>query len=168
MNNGVVVIRFCGPATTSYIQAANKPEHYRLPKTLGQAVSVTGDLFQRLTLYPGMKDLLEEPLVFLIGLSGTGKTKMLSLVGRTWISKGHKVCVVNTWPEGRAAAMQLQTLLQKTSGTSSSQSTVQANVVSVYCNIEDDRTIDESINSLVAHAEGNSLFVLVDELPPEM
>lgn len=103
--------RFCGPATTSTLSVFFDSRPHILPKTLDQAVSMTGDFFERFTLYPGMKELLHEPLVCLVGPPCTGKTKMLTLAGKKWLSEGHDVHIKCSF-EGGAISNQLQKIFE--------------------------------------------------------
>lgn len=50
----------------------------------------------RLTLNQGMRELLDEPPRLLVGPPGTGKSRMLALVRRKWISDDRAVYVINT------------------------------------------------------------------------
>ncbi|PVD21803.1 hypothetical protein C0Q70_17604 [Pomacea canaliculata] len=106
-----MISRFCGPATTSTLSVFFDSRPHILPKTLDQAVSMTGDFFERFTLYPGMKELLHEPLVCLVGPPCTGKTKMLTLAGKKWLSEGHDVHIKCSF-EGGAISNQLQKIFE--------------------------------------------------------
>lgn len=114
LNNFSLLIyffRFCGPATTSTLSVFFDSKPHILPKTLDQAVSMTGDFFELFTLYPGMKELLDEPLVCLVGPPSTGKTKMLTLVGKKLLSEGHDVHIKCS-SEGGAISNQLQKIVE--------------------------------------------------------
>ncbi|XP_025112575.1 uncharacterized protein LOC112575157 [Pomacea canaliculata] len=163
-----MIARFCGPSTISYFKTPCKPEviTHQLPKTLDQAVSLTGELFERFTLYPGMTDFLDLSRAFLVGPQGTGKTRMLSLVGRKWLSEGHDVYVLYTSPEGEVASMVLQTLLQGTSSTQP-QASPAPSVITLLCNIDDDNKIDNAITMLKDRLKDQPLYALIDELAPE-
>ncbi|XP_025112762.1 uncharacterized protein LOC112575255 isoform X2 [Pomacea canaliculata] len=70
-----LVARFCGPATSVTVPCTSAP---RLSvKTLGQAVSATGECYTAvITLFPEQVDLLNRatPRLFVTGPPGTGKT----------------------------------------------------------------------------------------------
>ncbi|XP_025113440.1 uncharacterized protein LOC112575676 isoform X2 [Pomacea canaliculata] len=156
-----LIARFCGPATTSAVDIPRTPDSLPLPKTLDQAVSVTGDLFDRCTLYPGMTDLIQEPRVFLSGPPGTGKTRLLGLVGRKWLFEGHVVQIVNTSTELTSATIQLVKILQE---AQSSDISPNGMVVSLNCNIERRQDIRDTITKLEATAGEKPVCVLVDDL----
>ncbi|XP_025112759.1 uncharacterized protein LOC112575255 isoform X1 [Pomacea canaliculata] len=71
----ILVARFCGPATSVTVPCTSAP---RLSvKTLGQAVSATGECYTAvITLFPEQVDLLNRatPRLFVTGPPGTGKT----------------------------------------------------------------------------------------------
>lgn len=86
--------RFFGPATRSRFQNLCEPEAiltYKLHKTMDQALSFTGDLFEQPMVCPDTTNL-DEPRMLLVGPSRTCKTRMLSLVGRKGMSEG-MLCV---------------------------------------------------------------------------
>ncbi|XP_025114468.1 uncharacterized protein LOC112576323 [Pomacea canaliculata] len=77
-----LVARFCGPATTVTVPCTCPPRVS--VKTLGQAVSWTGEVYTaQITLFPEQVDLLNRaPLrLFVAGPPGTGKTVVLLLMG---------------------------------------------------------------------------------------
>ncbi|XP_025112617.1 uncharacterized protein LOC112575171 isoform X3 [Pomacea canaliculata] len=87
-----MIARFCGPATQSTLQLMD--ETFLQPKTLADAVTLTGDLYERLTLYPDMIEMLSEQRLFLVGPPNTGKTRMLTLAGKQWIESGHPLYIL--------------------------------------------------------------------------
>ncbi|XP_025113098.1 uncharacterized protein LOC112575439 isoform X2 [Pomacea canaliculata] len=156
-----MIARFCGPATTSAVDIPRTPDGLQLPKTLDQAVSVTGDLFDRCTLYPGMTDFMQEPRVFLSGPPGTGKTRLLGLVGQKWLSEGHVVHIVNTSTKLTSATIQLVKILQEAQSSCISQNDV---VVILNCNTERRKDIREMVTELKANAGEKPVCVLADDL----
>lgn len=156
--------RFCGGATSCGSDILLGSSITQLPKTLEQSVSVTGDLFERLTLYPGNVELLDQPRVLLTGPPATGKSRMLALVGRKWISEGHSVYIINTSTDGGAATIQLETLLQQTPTTE--KNSAKDMVISFYCNIDDDEKTDVAISKLITDASSRKIpiFAVLDEL----
>ncbi|PVD21787.1 hypothetical protein C0Q70_17588 [Pomacea canaliculata] len=156
-----LIARFCGPATTSAVDIPRTPDGLQVPKTVDQAVSVIGDLFDRCTLYPGMTDLIQEPRVFLSGPPGTGKTRLLGLVGRKWLSEGHVVQIVNTSTELTSSTLQLVKILQEAQSSGISPNGM---VVSLNCNTKRRKDIRDLITNLKATAGEKSVCVLVDDL----
>ncbi|XP_025113626.1 uncharacterized protein LOC112575812 [Pomacea canaliculata] len=90
-----MVARFCGPATKSTLQVPNGSAPFVLPKTLDETVSLTGQIIEGPIIYSDMADLMTSQKAFLSGPPNTGKTRMLSLVGRKWLSSGHDVFILN-------------------------------------------------------------------------
>lgn len=133
-----------------------------LPKTLNQAISLTSHLFEQCIPYPGMKDMLGEPRVFLSGPPGTGKTRMLALVGRKWMSDGHVVHLI-TSIKSHGATTALEKLLQQTP-MSQSQTSWKQKISRLVCEIDDKKKRDDFIKSLTGRAKLNPLFALIDEL----
>ncbi|PVD21788.1 hypothetical protein C0Q70_17589 [Pomacea canaliculata] len=155
-----LIARFCGPATTSAVDIPRTPDSLPLPKTLDQTVSVIGDFFDRCTLCPGMTELLQERRVFLSGPPGTGKTRLLGLVGRKWLSEGHVVQIVNTSTELTSATLQLVKILQEAQSSDISPNEM---VVSLYCNTKRRKDIRDLITNLKATAGEKYVCVLVDD-----
>ncbi|XP_025112594.1 uncharacterized protein LOC112575163 isoform X3 [Pomacea canaliculata] len=162
-----LIARFCGPATTSCLDKPRRPESFILPKTLDEAVSLTGDLFERLTLYPDMTDLLTKPRILLAGPPGTGKTRMLALVGKMWLHEGHVVHIINTSKEQSAASVQLKRLLQKAATAQGSASSSEDTVVILNCNIQDKGNISDVINIMKNNAGKKFVCALADDLIPD-
>lgn len=65
-----------------------------LPKTLDEAVFVTGHMFERFVINSDMAELLKSEKCFLCGPPNTGKTRMLTLVGKKWLFSGNDVFIV--------------------------------------------------------------------------
>ncbi|XP_025112599.1 uncharacterized protein LOC112575165 isoform X2 [Pomacea canaliculata] len=156
-----MIARFCGPATVSAFEI-DDVKYSPLPKTLSEAVMLTGELFERLTLSLDMANLLQEPRVCLAGPHGTGKSKTLALVGKTWISEGHTVHVINTCAERSDAITQLYNLLLQYS-TGHSPDTHVKSVIRMFCNIDSSREIDDTIRSLISEKKGKTYCALIDE-----
>ncbi|PVD21797.1 hypothetical protein C0Q70_17598 [Pomacea canaliculata] len=89
-----LVARLCGPSTQSSLQVPEGYEGFKLPKTLADAVSLTGDLYQRSMLDQDMIELLNHRTVFLAGTPNTGKTRMLTLVGRKCLIDGYTIFII--------------------------------------------------------------------------
>lgn len=159
--------RFCGPATQSGLNFPNELKHYKLPQTLSEAVSLTGDLFEQYSIYRDMRNLLDERRVLLKGPPGTGKTRMLALVGKKWIARGHTVYLINTLDKRGGATMELEGLLKQTSSAQSQDESKQKTINIVLCNGDDDKKLEDTIQLLINHAKDKPLFALVDELNPK-
>ncbi|XP_025114302.1 uncharacterized protein LOC112576222 [Pomacea canaliculata] len=155
-----MIARFCGPATVSTLET-DESKVYQLPKTLNEAVMLTGDLFERLTLNLDIEDL-KRPRVCLAGPPGTGKSKILALVGKKWISEGHTVHLINTCAERSDAITQLHKLLLQSS-TGQSPDTPVKFVKTMFCNIKNLRGTEERIKRLISEEKENTFFSLIDE-----
>ncbi|PVD21808.1 hypothetical protein C0Q70_17610 [Pomacea canaliculata] len=109
-----ILSRFCGAATRPYLTL---PDGRRVctPSSLQQAVSLTGELFNGAIIHPEHQQLVTEapPRVFVSGPPGSGKTTSLVLMGKQWLSEGHKVCVLSTWRENRTSSRFLHALLKQ-------------------------------------------------------
>ncbi|XP_025112298.1 uncharacterized protein LOC112575024 [Pomacea canaliculata] len=108
------LFRFCGAATRPYL---TMPDGRRVctPSSLQQAVSLTGELFNGAIIHPEHQQLMTAapPRVFVSGPPGSGKTTSLVLMGKQWLSEGHKVCVLSTWRENRASSKFLYAILKE-------------------------------------------------------
>ncbi|XP_025112361.1 uncharacterized protein LOC112575050 isoform X1 [Pomacea canaliculata] len=162
-----LIARFCGPATTSCLDKPRRPESFILPKSLDEAVSLTGDLFERLTLYPDMTDLLTKPRVFLAGPPGTEKTRILALVGRMWLNEGHVVHIINTSTEQSAASVHLKRLLQEKTAAQGSASSSENKVIILNCNIQDEGNISNMRNIMRKNSDKKYVWALADDLDPD-
>ncbi|XP_025112297.1 uncharacterized protein LOC112575023 isoform X4 [Pomacea canaliculata] len=111
-NYQTILSRFCGAATRPYLTL---PDGRRVctPSSLQQAVCLTGELFNCSIIHPEHQQLVTAapPRVFLSGPPGSGKTTSLVLMGKQWLSEGHKVCVLSTWRENRTSSRLLHCIL---------------------------------------------------------
>ncbi|XP_025114163.1 uncharacterized protein LOC112576124 [Pomacea canaliculata] len=89
-----MIARFCGPATKSSLKVPNASAPFVLPKTLDEAVFLTGQMFERSVLSSDMAELLNSQRRFLYGPPNTGKTRMLTLIGKKCLSSGNDVLIV--------------------------------------------------------------------------
>ncbi|XP_025113850.1 uncharacterized protein LOC112575922 [Pomacea canaliculata] len=158
-----MIARFFGPATQSTLMVPDDCEHFVLPKTLAEAVSLTGDLYERLMLNQDMVDLLEEPILFLGGPPNSGKTRMMTLVGNKWLSEGHDVFIVNDSSSKSYPLLshQLKTLTARHESDLSDNST-RGRIYENECNFTSDVSLKTSIDKMITKAEGKDLYVLVD------
>ncbi|XP_025112301.1 uncharacterized protein LOC112575026 isoform X2 [Pomacea canaliculata] len=113
-NYQTILSRLCGVATRPYLTL---PDGRRVctPSSLQQAVSLTGELFNGAIIHPEHQQLVTAapPRVFLSGPPGSGKTTSLVLMGKQWLSEGHKVCVLSTWRENRTSSKFLYAMLKE-------------------------------------------------------
>ncbi|PVD21807.1 hypothetical protein C0Q70_17609 [Pomacea canaliculata] len=109
-----IVSRLCGPATRPSLTL---PDGRRVcaPSSQEHAVSLTGELFNGAIIHPQHQQLLTEapPRVFMFGPQGSGKTTSLRLMGKKWLSEGHRVCVLSTWWDKEASSRLLHGMLLK-------------------------------------------------------
>ncbi|XP_025113588.1 uncharacterized protein LOC112575781 isoform X1 [Pomacea canaliculata] len=152
-----IIARFCGPATISSLSCeSTQPSEsfsYQLPKTLDQAVSLTGDMFERFTLYPGMTDLLDKPRICLAGPPGTGKSKMLSLVAQKWISEGHDVRIIYSSPDDIVAVNEFRKRLNS----------INPSQIQIVCHVQEGK-VKNTIEILKESAENHPVFAILDEI----
>ncbi|XP_076438252.1 uncharacterized protein LOC143277353 [Babylonia areolata] len=82
--------RFCGPATTIEVPTVTPPR--RVVRTHAEAVAEAGLRWLALSLYPDQVDVLnrDNPIVYLCGPPGTGKTILLVLKAMEWLQKCRK------------------------------------------------------------------------------
>ncbi|XP_025114095.1 uncharacterized protein LOC112576075 isoform X2 [Pomacea canaliculata] len=153
-----IISRVCGPATTPTFFMPGASEPVLLPKTLDQAVSLTGELFERLTLYPDMTDLLKEPRLFICGPPGTGKTTMLMLAGRSWLSEGHDVYILKT------SESRLEQSLKMESSTRPSDDGVRGQVFVYSANIHDEKSRKSAIKEILKHSGQKAVHIIAYEL----
>lgn len=85
------------------------------PSSQEHTVSLTGELFKGAIIHPQHHRLLTEapPRVFISGPLGSGKTTSLRLMGKKWMSEGHRVCVLSTWRQNITASKLLYSMLMK-------------------------------------------------------
>lgn len=119
-------------------------------------------MFERLTLHQEMTELLKKPRVFLSGPPCTGKTRMLALVGRQWLSDGHSVHVINTSPEGAIAAMHLMKLLQEPAINTQALSFL------VNCDLNDETKVAHTLDHFKKLSEEKAVFIILDEVNLQM
>ncbi|XP_025113851.1 uncharacterized protein LOC112575923 [Pomacea canaliculata] len=158
-----MIARFFGPATQSTLMVPDDCEHFVLPKTLAEVVSLTGDLYERLMLTQDMVELLEEPILFLGGPPNSGKTRMMTLVGNRWLSEGHDVFIVNDSSSKSYPLLshQLKTLTARHE-TDLSDNSTRGCIYDHECDFTSDMSLKTSIDKMITKAEGKDLCVLVD------
>ncbi|XP_025092631.1 uncharacterized protein LOC112563103 isoform X3 [Pomacea canaliculata] len=168
----ILIARFCGPATTVTVPCTTPPR--LCVKTLGQAVSITGEFYSaQIALFPEQVDLLNSasPRVFVTGPPGTGKTVVLLLMATEWLQRGNDVYILSTWDLSRTACIMLYHLLQQTVNTQRSAGRTTGQPRLLYCgftllkNDETNVVSDEEkvVNKLLQAANGGSLYIIVDE-----
>lgn len=116
-------------------------------------MSLTGDMFERCTLYPGMTDLLDKPRICLAGPPGTGKTKMLTLVARKWISEGHDVRIIYSSPDDIVAVNEFRKRLNS----------INPSQIQIDCHLQEGK-VKNIIEILKENAENRPVFAILDEI----
>lgn len=159
-----VPFRRCVPSTEKNAEVPGSPVHDQLPET---EIFVIDNYFESHDLYPDIRELLQEPRVFLVGPPSTDRTDSLCHVGRKWIAEGHVVYLINLRSSGHPATTRLQQLLQQRDGNNSRTSQAHATVIPLLCDIKDDKKINNNINKLVQCSKEKILCALVDDLAPE-
>ncbi|XP_025112632.1 uncharacterized protein LOC112575180 [Pomacea canaliculata] len=154
-----LISRFCGPATQPSLQIQD--DKFLLPKTLAEAVSVTGDLYNRPMLSQDMVDLLKKKRVFLVGPPNTGKTRLLTLVGKKWITSGHELHVFC----GSASSCTLLTHgfreeLRPTSGIEDNGTYAHTKAKVKRLNFDKENEIDEAVRNLIER----NVYVVADDV----
>ncbi|KAL8560554.1 hypothetical protein ACOMHN_018954 [Nucella lapillus] len=110
-----IVGRFCGPFSTVGVWTGHLPR--KEVRTLGQAISETGDRFASLLLLPRHREVLEGPdhrLLHLAGPPGAGQTLVLVLKGAQWAREGRHVCVLSARASPSPNAFVIQEQIRKT------------------------------------------------------
>lgn len=140
-------------------------ETFPQPKTLADAVTLTGDLYERLTLYPDMIEMLSEQKLLLVGPPNTGKTRMLTLAGKQWLESGHHlyilVSIFSQWD--------VQSLFSKTSqhnpATKDTDETSRPLVTILICNFKVEKEMKKILDMLTLQGQKNSkLCVIASEV----
>ncbi|XP_025112337.1 uncharacterized protein LOC112575042 isoform X2 [Pomacea canaliculata] len=155
-----LMTRFCGPATNVTVQYTSNSRH--CVKTLGQAVSLTGERNTAvITLFPEQVHLLSErsSRLFVAGPPGTGKTVVLQLKGVEWLQYGD-VYIVSTWVSSRAACTFLHDRLLK---HASSDSTV---ILKQY-DLKSGTDVENAVKELSEATDRKPLMVIADEVGPD-
>ncbi|XP_025114049.1 uncharacterized protein LOC112576041 [Pomacea canaliculata] len=164
-----LVARFCGPATIVTVPCTSPP---RLSvKTLGQAVSYTGECYTaQITLFPEQVHLLNmsPPIQFVTGPPGTGKTVVLMLTAMQWLDSGHHVYIVSTWLGNRAACFMLYHLLLNTLNTCRSADVPRGQPHLLLYDFDGGKDVENAVNDLSQAASGESLYVIADEVGLEL
>ncbi|XP_025113877.1 uncharacterized protein LOC112575941 isoform X3 [Pomacea canaliculata] len=157
-----VLSRFCGPATQSALEG--QCQSICLPKTRIEAISTTGDLYQRVILYQEMLALLAEEKLFLVGPPNTGKTRLLTLAGETWRARGHDLYVVSG-PSGSRDSVVWTFLNQSTQNVEGAQADIasSSSVFKINCNFNKKKEMQETLKHLIKKRGEKALCVLVDD-----
>ncbi|XP_070202752.1 uncharacterized protein [Littorina saxatilis] len=155
-----VVARFAGPATTVQVFSVSKPRLH--VHTEGEAVSETGCCFTQIVLHPVQLDVLhqDQPLVYLAGAPGTGKTLVLVLRAVKWLHDGHHVHIVSLiGGHSLAAAYMIDHQVRQMAGPLAQHT--------LHLHVTDAREKDQRRNSvqyLVTRVDSRGrLFVIADE-----
>ncbi|PVD21792.1 hypothetical protein C0Q70_17593 [Pomacea canaliculata] len=158
-----MIARFCGPATQSTIPLMD--ETFLQPRTLADAVTLTGDLYERLTLYPDMIEMLREERLFLVGPPNTGKTRMLTLAGKQWIERGHHLYILVSICTRRDLMSSFSKTSNHTPATKDTDETSRPFVTQVSCNFNVKKEMMGILNMLTTQDKKNiPLCVIASEV----
>ncbi|XP_025112607.1 uncharacterized protein LOC112575167 isoform X2 [Pomacea canaliculata] len=158
-----MIARFCGPATQSTLQLMD--ETFLQPKTLADAVTLTGDLYERLTLYPDMIEMLSEEKLFLVGPPNTGKTRMLTLAGKQWVESGHHLYILVSILTKRDFMSSFSKTSNHTQATKDTDETSRSFVTPVICNFNIKKEMKEILDILTTQDKKNiPLCVIASEV----
>lgn len=138
-------------------------------KTLGPAVSIVGDCFHEIALFPEQVDLLKTApsRLILAGPPGTGKSVMLLLMAARWLLGGKDVCILSSWSYSRAASIMLRNLLQKTL-TAQQESAAQVGQLHlVEIELINGRDAGKGLRDIVRRARGGEIYIITDEGGPD-
>ncbi|XP_025099849.1 uncharacterized protein LOC112567365 [Pomacea canaliculata] len=164
-----LVSRLCGPTTTVTVPCTSPPR--LCVKTLQKVVPwPAGCCTVQITLFPEQVELLntEHPRLFLTGPPGTGKTVVLLLMGMKWLLCGDDVHIVSVCRESRAACIMLYHLLMQTVNTQQTAglSCGQPHLLQYDFNVGKD--VKMAVNDLSQAARGETLYIIADEISPEL
>ncbi|XP_025114144.1 uncharacterized protein LOC112576111 [Pomacea canaliculata] len=155
-----IIARFFGPATISTLQVPNDFIKFQLPKTLAEAVSLTGELYERSMLDQELISRLDEHKACLVGTPNTGKTRMLSLVGGKWLSEGHDVFIV------KDTSFQIDSFLSNhLSSLSERGSSAEKPYGRVYderCDLKLDESITACIQKIIKDKKNMRISIILD------
>ncbi|XP_025112612.1 uncharacterized protein LOC112575170 isoform X2 [Pomacea canaliculata] len=158
-----MIARFCGPATQSSLQLMD--ETVLQPKTLADAVTLTGDLYERLTLYPNMIEMLSQEKLFLVGPPNTGKTRMLTLAGKQWVESGHHLYILVSILTKRDFMSSFSKTSNHTQATKDTDETSRSFVTPVICNFNIKKEMKEILDMLTTQDKKNMpLCVIASEV----
>ncbi|XP_025113300.1 uncharacterized protein LOC112575567 [Pomacea canaliculata] len=156
-----VIARLCGPATQSTLDIQDQP--YLLPKTLAEAVSLTGDLYERCTLHPDMVAMLNEKRLFLVGPHSDEKMQMLTLAAKRWLSRGRKVYILSDSTDTRDSMMSLLWNTLITSGDpDEARDPPRGHLSVVQCDLSNKNEVEKELEKLNLK-EGSSPCVIVQD-----
>ncbi|XP_070178513.1 uncharacterized protein [Littorina saxatilis] len=174
-----LVARFGGPATTVTVPCSTVPclakAHRPVVRTPGEGVVETANRFAPadIVLHPTQLDVLHkeasEPLVYLCGPPGTGKSLILILRALAWIQEKRKPVHVVSTREGNMAASHMinQQLKEMTKQTDSGQENGIAEPAEnpwVHLHIFDlPIQMKPAVEELAKLESAGELFVIVDE-----
>lgn len=133
-------------------------------RTVGDGVSETGERITQFVLFPEQVELLNksQPLVFLSGPPGTGKTMLLIIMGLSWLQNKLDVYVVSTSRESRTASYIIEHQLMKTLEEWKLQDAGKVNRYHFDFNVMSE--VNSAVKCLVEASNGQHLSLLVDEI----
>ncbi|XP_025112588.1 uncharacterized protein LOC112575161 isoform X2 [Pomacea canaliculata] len=158
-----LISRFCGPATQPSLQTQDDP--FVLPKTLAEAVSVTGDLYNRPMLSQDMMDLLREKRLFLVGPSNTCKTWLLTMVGKKWIKSGHELHVFcGSASSSKSLKHAFREELRPASGINDNDTYSPKKVNVEPLNFSNEKEIHKAVKKCIWMKQEKNVYVVADDV----
>lgn len=156
-----LVARFGGPATTIEMPTVTPPRGEL--RSLSQAIAYTGLVMARLTLYPDQVDILfkDEPLVFLTGPPGTGKSIVLAVKGLLWLKRGVDVHLVVSHVDAQAVSLLMKQQLESCL-TEGSPVRVCLHKYFLENDVEAEKGVDK-LATIAKENPGGELHVIADE-----
>ncbi|XP_070208404.1 uncharacterized protein [Littorina saxatilis] len=162
-----LLARFSGPATTVQVFCSVRPRlSMDLVRTEGEAAAETGTRFSHIMLTPQQVAVhhSNQPLIFLTGPPGVGKTVMLNLKGLDLLRQGLHVDVVSSWNASLAASHSAVYQLQQTSGPAAAR---RIHLHHFDLEYGGKQAVNKAVRTLVEAANkrgGQGLYVIADEV----
>ncbi|XP_070209738.1 uncharacterized protein [Littorina saxatilis] len=161
-----LLARFSGPATTVQVFCSVRPRlAMDLVRTEGEAASETGTRFSQLMLTPQQVSVhhSNQPLIFLSGPPGVGKSVMLILKGVDLLRQGLHVDVVSSKTISLAATHSAVYQLQQTAGPAAA-GRIHLHHFDLVHGVQ--QAVDDAVRTLVEAANkrgSQGLYVIADE-----
>ncbi|XP_070182182.1 uncharacterized protein [Littorina saxatilis] len=162
-----LLARFSGPATTVQVFCSVRPRlAMDLVRTEGEAAAETGTRFSHIMLTPQQVAVQHsnQPLIFLSGPPGVGKSVMIILKGLDLLRQGLHVDVVSSGKYSLAASHLAVYQLQQTAGPAAA-GRIHLHHFDLWKGVEQ-QAVDEAVRTLVEAANkrgGQGLYVIADE-----
>jgi len=163
----VVVVRFCGPASTVKVACTSLPRLHLDVRTEGQGVAHTAWRFTQLVLHPRQLAVLNDStqrLVFLAGPPGCGKSTVLFLKALDWLRRGKHVQVVSVGDWSQAASHMIFGQLQQTAEPTATGRLHLHSFDLHPCQYDYQTRLAAAVSALLAASQNGELFVIADEI----